>query len=297
MGWRTLGLVVALLGCGRISFDPLLDGSGAPVDAIDAAPLGPFGPAVAQDLGGQAEDPTLTSDLLELYFASARAGGAGGEDLWFAARGSSAAAWGLAAQVPGINTAGHEGTPEISRDGLTLWFASDRAGSTGIDIYVMTRSSRQAAWLPPIRVTELCSAQSDYPGGVDGATLTLVQQTDRAGSVGNDIYLSTRSDPGSPWSAPVAVTEVNSTASEFNPALDRDGTILLVASTRPGGKGSYDVYESTRDSASSAWSTPSPLAEINASADDGDPWLSDDRRVIYFSSTRSGTQLIYEATR
>ena len=40
-----------------------------------------------------------------------------------------------------------------------------------------------------------------------------------------------------------------------------------------------------------------PLAKLNSSHDDRDPWLSPDASEIYFSSDRTGTLKIYRATR
>src|SRR5690606_6861790 len=108
MWWLVL-VAVVLAGCGRIGFGldvrDASDGNLALDDVanIDATPLGPFGTPVLVDLGGQAEDPTLTADLLELYFSSSRAGGSGSEDLWFVTRASSSTAWSAPMPVPGLN--------------------------------------------------------------------------------------------------------------------------------------------------------------------------------------------------
>jgi hypothetical protein len=55
-----------------------------------------------------------------------------------------------------INTAGFEGKPALSADGLELYFASDRPGALGgpgdQDIYVTRRSSVNSAWGAPQRV-------------------------------------------------------------------------------------------------------------------------------------------------
>jgi hypothetical protein len=49
-----------------------------------------------------------------------------------------------------------------------------------------------------------------------------------------------------PWSEPVNLASVNSTASDFRPTLSFDGTALIFASDRPGGCGGGDLYVSTR---------------------------------------------------
>jgi Tol biopolymer transport system component len=73
--------------------------------------------------------PCISADGLSLYFYSARAGGRGGGDIWATSRLSVDEEWGYAANLgPAINNNREEVSPNISRDGLTLIFASDRAG-------------------------------------------------------------------------------------------------------------------------------------------------------------------------
>jgi len=46
-----------------------------------------------------------------------------------------------------LNTKALEGCPSIARDGLTLYFASNRLGGYGgLDIYASTRTSTDAPW-------------------------------------------------------------------------------------------------------------------------------------------------------
>lgn len=83
--------------------------------------------------------PSLTDDELTIYFTS----DAGGSlDIWTATRASRAAPFGTARLVEVVNSPDEEYDPQISRDGKTLWFSSNR--KTGVpfnhDIYVATRS-------------------------------------------------------------------------------------------------------------------------------------------------------------
>ena len=50
-----------------------------------------------------------------------------------------------------LNTAALEGCPSISRDGLRLFFASNRAGGYGgLDIYISARASVEDPWGAPV---------------------------------------------------------------------------------------------------------------------------------------------------
>src|SRR5262245_796372 len=123
-------LWAVLCGCGRIAFD------GTPDASVDAA-LGPFEtPTPVAGLSSPAEedDPTLPGDMLEIYFETTRAGGF---KVFVATRPSLDAPWSPPVAVPELASAGNEACPEISEDGLTMMFSSDRAGGMGgYDLFI-----------------------------------------------------------------------------------------------------------------------------------------------------------------
>ena len=89
--------------------------------------------------------PSVSGDALELYFESARLDGT--DDIWVARRPAIGAAFTSVARVDEVSVAGNnDADPEISRDGLTLVFASDRPGGLltvvgpSPDLYLSTRA-------------------------------------------------------------------------------------------------------------------------------------------------------------
>lgn len=85
--------------------------------------------------------PTLRQDGLEIFFYSARPGGAGGTDLWTATRPTVDAAWSTPVNVgPTVNSNGTELHPYLSVDAQTLVFSSSRGGSGSTDLYMTTRA-------------------------------------------------------------------------------------------------------------------------------------------------------------
>src|SRR6185369_9097275 len=126
-------------------------------------PTGPFGTPVAVtslNAGGDADDPTLPLDQLEIIFNSARTGSVGGNDLWTAKRASTSDPWGTPTDVSELNTAGDDATPEITRDGLTLyWVANGAAGMK--DIWMATRPDRTSPWANKTRIAPLASAADE----------------------------------------------------------------------------------------------------------------------------------------
>jgi hypothetical protein len=88
------------------------------------------------------QGPTLRSDGREVFFFSTRPGGIGGADLWTSTRRSVHDPWTppVNAGAP-LNSTAAEQQPSLSSGGLTLLFASSRAGGFGgTDIWMSTRA-------------------------------------------------------------------------------------------------------------------------------------------------------------
>lgn len=109
-------------------------------------PDGSFGPAaLVPELSTPSTDsrPSIRHDGLEIFFQSNRSGSFGTAlDLWVATRESTFDDWSSPVNLGGtINTAAIENNANLSSDGKTLFFSSDRpGGSGGLDLYVSTRS-------------------------------------------------------------------------------------------------------------------------------------------------------------
>ena len=84
-------------------------------------------------------DPVISRDGLTLYFASTRAGGLGGADIYVTTRLSTSLAFGTPVALPGLSSAAGEGPSWISPDGCHLYLSSARAGTP--DIYLAVRGS------------------------------------------------------------------------------------------------------------------------------------------------------------
>lgn len=86
--------------------------------------------------------PAVSPDGLMIVFASDREGGYGGVDLWISIRNSIEAPWGEPKAIPPpVNSTCDEITPSFSRDGKTLFFASNgHTTAGGYDIFSGTRS-------------------------------------------------------------------------------------------------------------------------------------------------------------
>jgi Tol biopolymer transport system component len=76
--------------------------------------------------------PRISADDLSLFFVSNRPGGYGDKDLWVSTRATTKGAWGKPVNLGStVNSPSLDGAPNISADGLTLFFVSGRPGGYG----------------------------------------------------------------------------------------------------------------------------------------------------------------------
>lgn len=144
-----------------------------------------LGPAAGIDTAGDEHQPFLADDTL--YYVS----DVGGDpDLYRAPR-VGRTTFGTATRIAELSRAGSvEADPVVSFDGLTMYFASDRAVAGDIDIYVATRASKVDPWGAATRVPDLSSTTTDGPSweSVDGCRLYL--SSAKAGTP--DVYVAKR---------------------------------------------------------------------------------------------------------
>ena len=74
----------------------------------------------------------------------------------------------------------------------------------------------------------------------------------------------------------------------MGPKIRFDGLELVQFSNRAGSLGSFDLWASVRETVSDVWSVPANLAIVNSAANELTPYLSSDRRLLFFASDRPG---------
>jgi hypothetical protein len=173
-----------------------------------------------------------------------------------------------------------------------MWFTSTRSGSASCDIYRTTRADRTSAWGTPVLDTALSTAGCDADPALsdDGLAMAL-----SSGSSGDLVYLATRASTGSAFSNLAPLAEVNTEYAQHPGAL-RDGqrSLFLDQCTDISTCG---IFVATRTSVAEPFGAPVRVDTVNLSTDNGDVWVSRDRRTMYFSSDVTGDMEIYEATR
>jgi Tol biopolymer transport system component len=190
--------------------------------------------------------------------------------------------------------------PDLSLDGRTLWLSSDRAGGAGgLDLWVATRTERGQPWGNVQNLGSLNSPDWDTDVSVSADQLELVFS--RRPSANADLLVSTRPSVLDPWPPPAAVSELDTAADEWDAALALDGRLLLYTSShseRADLDGSLHIYEARRASLADPFGPGRLVEELAApGAIDEDPWLSNDGRVLVFTSTRDGRRQLYQSRR
>lgn len=234
-----------------------------------------------------------------------------------ASAGSQFSTWAPAALVDpvdavGVNTPAQDGCPIQSPDGLSLYIASNRAGSAGLDLWVAQRGSSDEPWGDPVNLNDgrganlNTSADEFCPTPVRGNGLFFVRRPSSCGL--GDIYF-TRFNPEHGWSEPerlaCAPEGPNTSLDEMGPSYVEagGGARLYYSSSRSAAQGGAvpgDIFVS-KMGAGGTFGPGELVVEVSDSmANDIQPNVSKNGREMVFSSSRSGgsgSQDIWVATR
>jgi hypothetical protein len=264
------------------------------------APLGPFDdpvPVTALNSPYSDDDPTLTGDGLEIYFASNR--DLVSEDVWMSTRDTVDGMWDVPVPVATVNSVFIETFPEVSADGLLMLVASNRADGADLDIYYSQRGARGQPWPAPLSVAGAASTAQDY-----GATPSPDMQSvflcrdDLPGLGQADIWEAPADLVAFVVQTPQHVTALASPESDCSVTLSPSRREIFFESTRPIVAGvDWNLWTATREDPDGPWDDPVPVEELDTAFDDIDPWLSPDRRTLWFARGSAGAYDLYVATR
>jgi hypothetical protein len=200
---------------------------------------------------------------------------------------------------PAVNSSTGENAPELSRDGLSLYFGSPRAGGTGsTDLWVSRRScadvdNPECAWQPAVNLGPTVNAV-----GIDAAPNLsrdghfMYFTSDRPGGLGsNDLWVSYREDVHDDfaWQTPVNVgAPINSDQFDGGPSIGRPEFYFArgtVPDAPPAGPPA-DIWVSRLEG--EIFGQPEPVAELNGPGIEQSPALRFDGREILLSSSSPG---------
>ncbi len=181
--------------------------------------------------GSSEETPRLSSNDMTLYFASDRAGGAGGLDVYKTTRTSANSPWGAISAVTGPNT--------VAAD---KWFMPCGMGNDYMMILNGDLAAGTLGGAAPTVVAELSSTSSETGTFLTSDCLTIYFASARSGT--NALYTSHRTSLTTPWQSPSQVIDfaVLGGAQE-DPWISADGRTFVFVSNVTTTK---DVYISVR---------------------------------------------------
>jgi Tol biopolymer transport system component len=217
--------------------------------------LGPAVNSAADDNG-----PTYFEDIArgtrQLYFGSSRPGGPGSADIYVSEQ-MADGSFGQAMLMTELSSPKNENRPSIRRDGLEIFFQSDRTGSIGTvaDLWVATRGSTLDAWSTPLNLGDTINTASVEQNAYlssDGTTLFFA--SDRPGGFGGlDLYMSVRTLPTPIWSS---TGNLNTGRDSHTATLLPNGQVLVA-----GGNNSNGTLKSAElyNPATGTWSTTGSL--------------------------------------
>jgi len=199
---------------------------------------------------------SISADGLQLCFHAweDRPGGYGNRDICVASRATTDDPWGEPVNLgPPINSSFWDGAPNITPDGLELYFVSDRPGGYGdCDIWVSRRATMNDSWAEPTNLGPVVnsSASEVSPCLSDDGRLLLFNEDKGhpkrpGGYGGSDIWMTRRASVSDPWDIPVNLGPIiNSPSNDGQAVLTPDGSTLYFTSARPGGLGGTmgDIY-------------------------------------------------------
>jgi len=192
---------------------------------------------------------------------------------------------------PLVNSPFSESGPAISKDGLSLYFASTRPGGFGnADLYVARRESCELPWDLPVNLGPVINTASfELTPALSRDERHLFFVSPRASGLA-DIWVSYRADVHDDfgWQPPVLLgpaintaTSIDSKPSYFE-SRKRGLPQLFFHSNRPGGLGGHDIY------VADAFGPAVLIQELNTPQNDQGATISRDGLEMYFQSDRPG---------
>ncbi len=229
-----------------VSFDELaiyFEHRGDPWGASRLSSGDPFGmPELVSELQTSMRDSRIstTMDDRVAVFASDRTGTLGALDLWQATRGPDGVFGAPSSSLfASINTAGNEFDPELTPDGLDLYWAPDTAGLQ--QIHHASRTTIDAAFDHDAVVAVTAPGQNAYydPGISPDQRVLVFAADDGSSNADSRLFYATRATPADDFGLALELVELDTTSHDGDADLAADGCTLYFSSNRDGNTAIY----------------------------------------------------------
>ncbi len=195
---------------------------------------------------------------------------------------------------PVVNTASLEAGPVTTKDGLSLYMLSNRAGGYGgLDLYVAQRTGTDQPWGAPQNLGPVINtANNERCPYVTPDERALIFVSDRPGGKGaGDFYISYRHDKKDPfgWGPPRNITEINNEYEVFAMwGYEENSMLKLYFGSRPAAASVADIYSTTMAN-DGTFSPPAAVTELNTEHHESYPVVRKDGLEMFLNSNRPGT--------
>ena len=179
----------------------------------------------------------------------------------------------------------------ISPDGKRMFFASNRPPSSGMDIWMVERTS-DASWSAPVRLPDpVNSAVQDGSPCITNNGSLYFKSLRTGGTGGSWLYRAIQKD-GVYAQIESLGNIIKTTSGETEPFMSPDESYLIFASgTREGGNGGWDLWICFRQK-DGAWTEPVNLGStINTAGDEYGPRVSPDGKYLLFTREKRGESM------
>lgn len=243
-------------------------------------------------------NPVLSPDGKTMYMTIAnRPENMGGKkdpgDIWLSTR-TESGAWSTPVHAGSVlNHRGFNGIAGFSADGRRMYLLSHYAGAEmprtqGISVSTATSSG----WSQPenIVIPFFQNKSGSLSGYISEDENVFVFAAETYGTKGvEDLYVSLKGSDGKWKEARNLGSIINTQFQELSPSLSKDGMTLYFSTNGRSGKGSFDVYASTRlDDSWTNWSEPENLGNaINTEGRDLYYRICADGSTLYTSTHNS----------
>jgi len=202
-----------------------------------------------------------------------------------------------------VNSGSNDYGAALSKDGLALYFTSDRPGGLGgEDLWLSRRSSPDEPFGAPTNLWMINTSTQDRTPALSRDGHWLFFASNRPGGLGAlDIWASYREQTHDDfaWAAPVNL------GTGINGALADTGPTYLAGDAwhrpklyfaRGASSATIDIWVS-EETSDGGWADAVPVAELNTTVHDAGPEIRHDGLEILFHSNRSGSMDLWSATR
>ena len=198
-----------------------------------------------------------------------------------------------------VNSPEGDFNPEMTSNGLEMFFSSEREGSQDRDLYRARRETPDGDWTivenmgPDINSPHLDSGPSITS---DGKTLVFHSERLFNGAkdgiqTHRDLFYTQRKSLDAPFGKVQTVPgkEIVTEYADTAALITDNGTTMYFSSNRPGGIGSKDIYVATRKDPNGPFTTVKNMGpNVNSKWVDSNPAITEDGLTLFFHSKRPG---------